>query len=65
VGGARVEAGTGLRGLQDRLAALDGRLEIDSPPGRGTRLRAVIPSPAGAPPPAHVDPAVTDRLTQG
>jgi signal transduction histidine kinase len=43
VGGARVEAGTGLRGLQDRLAALDGRLEIDSPPGGGTRLRALIP----------------------
>ena len=46
VGGARVEAGTGLRGLQDRLAALDGTLAIDSPPGRGTRLRAVIPRAA-------------------
>ena len=46
VGGALVEAGTGLRGLQDRLAALDGRLEIDSPPGGGTRLRAVMPAPA-------------------
>ncbi len=49
VGGARVESGTGLRGLQDRLAALDGRLAIDSPPGAGTRLRAVIPSAAQAP----------------
>ena len=37
-------AGTGLRGLQDRLAALDGALAIDSPPGEGTRLRAVIPA---------------------
>ena len=29
-------AGTGLRGLADRLAALDGRLEVHSPPGGGT-----------------------------
>ena len=43
VGGADIEGGTGLRGLQDRLAALDGRLSIHSPPGEGTRLRAVIP----------------------
>jgi signal transduction histidine kinase len=44
VGGAVVEGGTGLRGLQDRLAALDGRLSIHSPPGEGTTLRAVIPA---------------------
>jgi signal transduction histidine kinase len=43
IGGADIERGTGLRGLQDRLAALDGRLELDSPPGEGTRLRATIP----------------------
>jgi signal transduction histidine kinase len=43
VGGADVTAGSGLRGLEDRLAAVDGRLVIDSPPGRGTRLRARIP----------------------
>ncbi len=57
VGGAQVEAGTGLRGLQDRLAALDGRLEISSPRGRGTRLRATIPSssPPSAPSPSLVD----------
>jgi signal transduction histidine kinase len=42
-GGARAGSGSGLIGLEDRLAALDGRLEIDSPPGRGTRLRAWIP----------------------
>ena len=35
VGGADPAAGTGLRGLADRLAALDGRLEVDSPPGAG------------------------------
>jgi signal transduction histidine kinase len=48
VGGARIGAGTGLRGLQDRLAALDGTLSIDSPRGEGTRLRARIPCGAGA-----------------
>ena len=48
VGGADVEAGTGLRGLQDRLAALDGRLTISSPPHEGTQLRAVIPCGATA-----------------
>jgi signal transduction histidine kinase len=32
-----------LRGLEDRLAALDGSLSLDSPAGRGTRLRARIP----------------------
>ena len=42
-GGAIVGGGTGLRGLIDRLAVLDGRLEVDSPPGHGTRLEAHIP----------------------
>ena len=48
VGGARIGAGTGLRGLQDRLAALDGLLSLDSPVGGGTRLRARIPCGADA-----------------
>jgi signal transduction histidine kinase len=43
VGGADVAGGSGLRGLQDRLAALDGTLSLESPSGRGTRLRAQIP----------------------
>jgi PAS domain S-box-containing protein len=42
VGGAN-EQGAGLRGLADRVEALDGRLTLDSPPGGGTRLRAEIP----------------------
>jgi signal transduction histidine kinase len=46
VGGASLNAGSGLRGLQDRLAVVDGVLVIDSPPGAGTRLEARIPSPA-------------------
>jgi signal transduction histidine kinase len=43
VGGADPARGTGLRGLSDRLAALGGRLEIDSRAGAGTTLKAEIP----------------------
>jgi signal transduction histidine kinase len=43
VGGADPTVGTGLRGLADRLAALDGRLEVHSPPGEGTTVRAEVP----------------------
>jgi signal transduction histidine kinase len=43
VGGANPEVGTGLRGLADRLAVIEGRLEIDSEPGRGTTVTAKIP----------------------
>ena len=43
VGGARLDGGSGLRGLVDRVGALDGRLLVDDRPGAGTRLRAEIP----------------------
>ena len=43
VGGADPAAGTGLRGLEDRLAALDGRLVVTSPAGSGTVVRTVRP----------------------
>jgi signal transduction histidine kinase len=43
VGGADPETGTGLVGLTDRIEALGGRLDIDSPRDRGTRLTAEIP----------------------
>lgn len=43
IGGAEPARGTGLRGLADRVAALDGRLEVDSAAGRGTMIRARIP----------------------
>lgn len=43
VGGADPGGGTGLKGLQDRVEALSGTLEIASPPGRGTRLVVTIP----------------------
>jgi signal transduction histidine kinase len=43
VGGAAPELGSGLRGLADRVEALDGHLQVDSPPGRGTTIRAELP----------------------
>jgi signal transduction histidine kinase len=42
VGGADPSAGSGLRGLADRVSALGGRLEIESPGGEGTTVRARI-----------------------
>jgi signal transduction histidine kinase len=47
-GGADLKGGSGLRGLADRVAALDGRLEVDSPPGEGTTVRARIPCGRGS-----------------
>ncbi len=44
-GGADPAAGTGLRGIQDRVEALGGRVTIRSEAGVGTRLRADIPLP--------------------
>jgi signal transduction histidine kinase len=35
--------GSGLRGLGDRVAALDGTLTVESPPGGGTHLHVEIP----------------------
>jgi signal transduction histidine kinase len=43
VGGADPRHGSGLRGLADRVAALDGQLEVESPSGHGTTIRAQIP----------------------
>jgi PAS domain S-box-containing protein len=43
VGGADLAAGSGLQGLCDRVAAVSGRLDIESPAGAGTVLRARVP----------------------
>ena len=43
VGGADAAGGTGLLGLGDRVGALDGTIELDSPRGEGTVVRARIP----------------------
>ena len=54
VGGASPSPGSGLSGLLDRLAALNGTLVIESPPGAGTRVRAEIPlRPSGSPVAVH------------
>jgi signal transduction histidine kinase len=45
VGGADPTRGSGLRGLAARVEALNGRLDVDSTPERGTRIRAEIPYP--------------------
>jgi two-component system, NarL family, sensor kinase len=43
---AHVPAGTGLTNLLDRVAALDGDVEVDAAPGRGTRVHGWVPLPA-------------------
>ena len=43
VGGAALGDGSGLSGLADRVEALGGTLELDSPPGGGTRLSVELP----------------------
>jgi signal transduction histidine kinase len=43
VGGADPRVGSGLRGLVDRVAVLDGTLVVDSPIGRGTTITAAFP----------------------
>ena len=46
-GGALPANGSGLGGLRDRVEALDGIFEVDSPPGRGTCVRAELPLAIG------------------
>jgi signal transduction histidine kinase len=43
VGGADPARGSGLRGLADRVIALDGELGVESPLGSGTHVHAEIP----------------------
>ena len=51
VGGADPRNGSGLRGLADRLAVLDGTIDVASPIGGGTSLSARIPLGSSIPPP--------------
>jgi signal transduction histidine kinase len=44
VGGADPAKGSGLRGLVDRIDAVGGRLDVDSPPGEGTRVTVALPA---------------------
>jgi signal transduction histidine kinase len=43
IGGAKMSRGSGLVGLSDRMAAVGGRLEVESFPGHGTKLHAEVP----------------------
>jgi signal transduction histidine kinase len=43
IGGAHANGGAGLRGMADRVEALDGRLTVRSPPGGGTGIDAELP----------------------
>jgi signal transduction histidine kinase len=60
VGGAQVAPGGGLGGLADRLAALDGALEVSSPEGGPTVVRATIPTDADVAPVGWPAAAVQD-----
>ena len=54
---AAVDGGMGFTSMRDRVAAVDGRLEISSSPGRGTRVTAAIPVPVTAADPAGAGPS--------
>jgi len=43
IGGAAISAGSGLQGLRDRVEAIGGWLDLQSPPGGGTHLTARLP----------------------
>ena len=45
VGGLRRTGLSGLSGLEDRVSALEGSFLVESPPGQGTRVRALLPLP--------------------
>lgn len=49
IGGADPSRGSGLRGLEDRLASVDGSLDLSSPPGRGTKLTVEMPCASSSP----------------
>jgi len=49
VGGAEPDRGSGLIGLSDRVEAIGGRIQISSPPGRGTSVVVTLPSAEGEP----------------
>ena len=58
-GGADTSKGSGLQGLVDRVAAVGGRLDIESRPGHGTTMHAVMPTSPLAPFPAAGQGALT------
>lgn len=65
LGGAEPGRGTGINGLCDRVASLDGRLTVTSPPGSGTEVRAAIPIPAAGRFGPHLDERGPDWIGDG
>jgi signal transduction histidine kinase len=61
VGGADLGNGSGLQGLEDRVRALEGCVDVDSPAGGGTTVMATIPLSAPAPGDAAPRPALTEE----
>lgn len=65
VGGAHVSKGHGIAGLTDRVRALGGRLDLESPSGGPTVLAAAIPSGPTSSSPATSAPATSSPATSG
>ena len=64
VGGADPASGSGLRGLAARVEALNGHLDVDSPPGGGTRIKAEIPLAILSRPGARARPRLRSEFSE-
>ncbi|MFL5852455.1 MAG: GAF domain-containing sensor histidine kinase, partial [Solirubrobacteraceae bacterium] len=65
VGGADARRGSGLTGLRDRIEALGGRIEVESPPGSGTLVEVEIPIAGPADPDRKPDELLAQATTPG
>ena len=63
VGGADQSSGSGLLGLADRVAVVDGTFVVDSPPGRGTTISCRVPVPAAVVPEQTVRETVVEPVS--
>jgi signal transduction histidine kinase len=63
VGGADLSSGSGLLGLADRVAVVDGTFVVDSPPGRGTTISCRVPVPAAVVPEQTVRETVVEPVS--
>ncbi|HYI56608.1 MAG TPA: histidine kinase [Microlunatus sp.] len=63
VGGADQSSGSGLLGLADRVAVVDGTFVVDSPPGRGTTISCRVPVPAAVVPEQTVREAIVEPVS--